>query len=41
MISHENYMERIVDYYDGKLPQSESDALMAFWKRIRNCMRNS
>lgn len=30
MISHENYMERIVDYYDGKLPQSESDALMAF-----------
>ena len=30
MISHENYMERIVDYYDGKLSQSESDALMAF-----------
>jgi len=30
MISHENYMERIVDYYDGKLPQRESDALMAF-----------
>ena len=30
MINHENYMERIVDYYDGKLSQSESDALMAF-----------
>jgi len=32
MISHENYMERIVDFYDGKLSQSESDALMAFLK---------
>ncbi len=30
MISHKNYMERIVDYYDGNLSQSESDALMAF-----------
>ncbi|MPM25557.1 hypothetical protein SDC9_72053 [bioreactor metagenome] len=30
MISHENYMERIVDYYDGKLSQSEKDALMVF-----------
>lgn len=32
MISHENYIERIVDYYDGKLSLSESDALMAFLK---------
>lgn len=30
MISHENYMERIVDYYDGTLSQSEKDALMVF-----------
>ncbi|HBG71972.1 MAG: hypothetical protein A2W93_05310 [Bacteroidetes bacterium GWF2_43_63] len=30
MISHGNYMERIVDYYDGKLSLSESDALMDF-----------
>jgi hypothetical protein len=30
MINFKNYMERIVDFYDGKLSQSETDALIAF-----------